>query len=160
MSSNMADLFVPDDVTVRRICQYKGKDNKSILKVSECIALDTNGAQNNENTLIIFSAMPGPTDRRPWEKLNRWYEVAIISSEVDTLLEQNKSLELGDEAGWTVENLADIDAAATFFLPACQMLKQMDGIGCRNENGVPFAQFQEFAQTQRPVQPIMHETFW
>ncbi len=156
----MADLFALDDVTVRRVCQYKGKDNKSILKASECIALDTNGARNDENTLIVFSAMPGPTGRRPWEKLNRWYEVAISSSEFDKLLEQNKSLELGDEAGWTVEKLADIGAAETFILPACQMLKQMDGIGCRNENGVPFAQFQEFAQTQRPVQTIMHETFW
>ena len=156
----MTDLFGLDDVTVRRICEHKSKDNKSILKVSECIALDTNSARNDEKTVTVYSAMPGHADRRPCEKLNRWYEVTVSSPEVDQLLEQNKSLELGDEAGWTVDNLMDINAAEAFGLPACQMLKQMDAIGCRNNNGVPFAHMQEFAQTQRQTQPVMHETFW
>ncbi len=45
----MAKYFELEDVTVRRELRYKGKekDNKSILKVTEMIALDPNVKKNN-----------------------------------------------------------------------------------------------------------------
>ncbi len=59
-------------------------------------------------------------------------------AELDTFLEENKKLELGEEAGWTPEGLSKVDAAKSIYLPAIAMLKEMDGLGQNNHNGSDF----------------------
>ena len=84
----------------------------------------------------IWKATASPVPREGKDRLDFWHEVSISSNKADELFEQNKKLELGDEASWTPESLSKVDAAQAMYLPACEMIKKMDGVGYWNENGV------------------------
>lgn len=94
----------------------------------------------------------------PYCKLNTWYEVSIICPELDDLLEDNKTLELGQEPRWTEDVLADIRAAGKLYSPALQMLKQLDAVGACNHNGVPFSKLTEIQTARQPV--VGEDLFW
>lgn len=66
-----------------------------------------------------------------------WHEVSISCPKADHILEQNKTLELGEETSWTPEKLSAVDALPSLYLPACEMVKQMDGVGFSNNNEMP-----------------------
>jgi len=132
---------------VYRICRYRSKDDNSILQISEVHSLDIHKAFVPKEGLTYFKLLPGPPERKPCEKpgLGYWFEVSISSSQLDSLLEQNKTLELGEEAKWTPEGLSRLGFGQSICLRACEMLKQMDGIGQYNNNEVEM----------RPAQAVM-----
>lgn len=85
-----------------------------------------------------------PDQQQQMCDLNTWHEASISSTRADTLLRQNTALELGDEADWSLETLDDLDVSKDFYLPACEMLKQMDGVGIHNDNGISVTDFPEW----------------
>lgn len=60
-----------------------------------------------------------------------------------------QNLVLGEEPSWTPEKLSEVNAAQSMYLPACEMLKQMDGVGFYNDNEVDV----KAAERQEPSEP-------
>lgn len=123
---------------MRRTCEYKSKDAKSLLKISEFYSLDIDMLPVQEESSIYFKFSPGPADRKPSEKpgLVHWYEVSISSAELKSILEENQKLEVGEEAKWSPKEISQSGIAKSIYLPALEMLKKMDGIGQYNHNGL------------------------
>jgi len=113
-------------------------DNNSILKISEVHSPDIHKTSIPKEDMTYFQLLPAPPERKPCEKpgLGYWFEVSISSPQLDSLLEQNETLELGEEAKWTPESLSNLGYGKSIYLQACEMLKQMDGIGQYNNNEV------------------------
>lgn len=128
--------LVIDGIRVHRIAEFESVDGKSILKVSEVTELVLYSLLVPDKGTTVFKATTSLDFHPGCDGVNVWHEVSISSVEADSLYEQNKTLELGDETGWTLEDLSKIDAANALLLPGCEMLKQMDGIGYYNDNGV------------------------
>ena len=151
-----AKRFELAGVRVHRISRYKSNDAKSTLKISNLQLLD----------ILIFSAPDGvhfklspvPASCKPCEKLGEWFEVSMSSAQLNGILEQNEKLGLGEEAKWTPEEVSDLDIAKSIYLPALEMLKQMDGIGQYNNNGVELKAAE--VVKERKVIPKPEEDYW
>ena len=150
----MSKRFELTAVRVHRTCRYNSKDAKSILKISELQSLDIDKKFVPKELSTYFKLSPAPLDRQPCEKLGlgRWFEVSISSAQLNSILEQNEHLELGEEARWTPEGLSKLGYSNPIYLPALDMLKKMDGIGQYNNNGVDVKKPDEKASqvTQKP----------
>jgi len=127
--------IVIDSVRVNRISMFKSSDDKSLLKVAEIQDLDIFSAPVPDKNITVYKAIASNEYRPGCVKVNSWNEVSIQCVELNEKLKQNLDLELGDEAGWTPQSLSNLSAAQAMYLPACQMLKQMDGVGQWNDNG-------------------------
>jgi hypothetical protein len=110
-------------------------DGKSYLKIDEVQDLSIRYRPALHKAAIVFDASPQEAELNsiPFQVPN-WIEASIHSTKVDKFMSQNEHLELGDEAGWFPEDFYTADAAQALYLPACEMLKQMDGIGYHNEH--------------------------
>ncbi|CZS88930.1 uncharacterized protein RCO7_04602 [Rhynchosporium graminicola] len=135
LNTSLQKRFVIQDLIVRRVYEYKSTDHKSVLKVSELQSLDIDGGPAAEKPFWIFEAKPGNPDLAPIDKLTMWYEASTSSVELDAVVKQNESLDLGDETAWTLEDVANMGASKALYLPALVMLKQMDGVGQNSLNG-------------------------
>lgn len=154
----MSERFQLAGVRVHRICRYKSHNAKSILKVSEMHALDMQMISVPEKTLTVFKLSPGPSDWKPCEKLGKWYEVSISCTQLNDMLEENQKLELSEETRWEAKDLLDADVARSLYLPACEMLKKMDGIGQHNHNGLDIRS--AVSSTVSQVSQTTTEKFW
>lgn len=123
-----------EHLNVRRICNYPSVDHKSTLKVVHVQAMDVMGGAIGGKGFSVYQAKPTPANVDPAKKLPLWYEASIICPQLHTFLERNKSLELGEDASWTPEAIANMDAAKSLWAPALDMLKQMDGVGLTSKN--------------------------
>ena len=105
-----------------------------------------------------FKSSPVPADFRPCETLGQWFEVSISSAQLDIILQQNERLGLGEEARWTPQEVSDLDIAKSIYLPALEMLKQMDGVGQYNHNGINIRSM--VATTQIPQKAKELDPWW
>ncbi|PMD26780.1 hypothetical protein NA56DRAFT_654562 [Hyaloscypha hepaticicola] len=152
----MAKRFELAGVRVHRISRYKSNDAKSILKISNLHLLDILMFSAPDGT--YFKLSPVPADCKPCEKLGEWFEVSISSTHLNGFLEQNEKLVLGEEAKWTPEEISDLDVAKSIYLPALEMLKQMDGVGQYNHNCLDIRRMD--AKTQVPQKAKELEPWW
>jgi hypothetical protein len=75
-----------------------------------------------------------------WSRTRSWFlarrrpprDSRRSAYQLNGILEQNEKLELGEK--WTPEKLSELDIAKSIYLPALEILKQMDGIGQYNHN--------------------------
>ena len=123
-----------DGVRVHRIVECMSMDATSVLHISEIHDLDVNAQIGKNHT--IYKAEPNTIARPGCEKVDYWHEVSISSTKATRDFEGNKTLLFGDETSWTPESLSKQDVAGSMYRPACEMLKQMDGIGFWNDNGI------------------------
>lgn len=129
--------FVIHGVRVRRVSRYTSLDTKSILNVSEVHELQMEEAVGDNRMIYKWF---GSSDPSVWlaafgyKHFFLWHEVSISCPSADEIFEQNKTLELGEEASWTAERLSAVGAVSSLYRPACQMVKQMDGVGFYNNN--------------------------
>ncbi|KAE9373238.1 hypothetical protein N431DRAFT_465535 [Stipitochalara longipes BDJ] len=147
-------------IRVYRTCRYKSKDANSMLKISEVYSPDIHKTSVPKECSTHFKLLPGPPERKPCEKpgLGHWFEVSISSAQLDSVLEQNQTLELGEEAKWTPEGLSKLGFAKSIYLRACEMLKQMDGIGQYNNNGVDIKAPQPAKESKVALNP--EDDYW
>lgn len=108
-----------------------------MLAISDMCSLEVAGARLESQDYCVFYGTPGPADCKPHVKLNTWQEAAIISTRINDLVAANEKLELGDRAGWTQVDMND--TVMDMCSPAFELLKQMDGVGWEDENGVQIA---------------------
>jgi hypothetical protein len=152
LDGTMSKRFELAGVRVHQNFRYKSNDAKSILKISNLYLLDTLMFSAADG--VYFKLSPVPADFKPCEKLGEWFEVSISSAQLDSILEQNEKLDLGEEAKWTPEELSELDIAKSIYLPALQMLKQMDGVGQYNHNGIDIRNTGAISQVSRKAKEI------
>ncbi|RYP67721.1 hypothetical protein DL770_008559 [Monosporascus sp. CRB-9-2] len=63
-----------------------------------------------------------------------WIEASIHSNMVSEAFEENESLEVGDEAKWSAEELSESGVFDDLIRTATQTVKQMDGVGYWSNN--------------------------
>ncbi|KAH7410920.1 hypothetical protein BKA64DRAFT_741554 [Cadophora sp. MPI-SDFR-AT-0126] len=155
LDNSLQKKYLIQDVTVRRIYEYKSIDQDSLLKLSELQSLDIDGG-STEKSFWVYEAKPSNLDQPPIKKLTTWYEASVTSIKLDSFLKQNENLDLGDETAWTLEDTANMEVSKAIYSPALEMLKQMDGIGQNGHNGSDYRSRQPSehvmqAQANEPV---------
>ena len=137
-------------ITIRvcRKLRFKHTQHDALLCIYELQELESQSRSTDNNEEYLATVMSEQTS----ELLPSWYEVGITCPTIDQILQSNQSLSLGDEADWQPDDLSNF--AENIFRPACQMLKQMDGIGFYNNNGY---KIEDFVPAPIPVPP---EVFW
>ena len=125
-------------VRIHHVSRYISQDAKSILKVSKVQELqyDQTVANCSTSYKAVGSLDVGSFVDGVGKWLYHWHEVSISCANADEMFKQNKDLALGEEPSWTPEKLAEVNAAQSIYLPACEMLKQMDGVGLDNDNEI------------------------
>jgi hypothetical protein len=107
--------------------------------VSEIQELKLHPILVEETQSILYKAVP-PTES--WVDPNNdelsvlWYEAKITTNKADELLKENIDLEFGEEVSWTPKMLISTNIIEELVLPACEMIKQMDGVGFHNNNNI------------------------
>src|SRR5205814_1793291 len=67
----------------------------------------------------------------------KWYEVSLVSPIAQQILGENEALEFGEQPSWTEENFEErVQVFESMCRPACYMVKEMDGMGFYNDNGL------------------------
>lgn len=102
--------------------------------------------------------MQGEGDLK-YKRLFIWHEVSISCPKADEMFQQNKTLELGEETSWTVEKLSKVEAVQSMYLPACEILKKMDGVGCYNDNEID-ARASQSSVSSAEAEPPAPYFFW
>jgi hypothetical protein len=93
----------------------------------------------------------------PYKWLYLWHEISISCPRADDLFEQNKTLELGEEAAWDSKKLSEVHTLQSLYLPACEMLQQIDGVGFYNDNEVDAETIQCMSRYEEEAEPYY---FW
>lgn len=133
--------FAVFGVRARRIYRYRSQNSKSMLNVSEVRELQMFDVEGDGCTIwkALGSNQPDTAlveQGQIYKWLYLWHEVSISCPEADEMFEQNKSIELGEETSWDSKKLQDVNTVQSLYLPACEMLKQMDSVGFYNDNEI------------------------
>ena len=130
--------FAVFGVRVRRVARYKSLHGNSMLNVSEVRELQMFDTEGEVCTIWKAVGCPEPDTLLSlgYKMFYIWHEVSISCPEADAMFEQDKDIELGEEASWDTKKLSEIHTIQALYLPACEMLKRMDGIGFYNDNGM------------------------
>jgi hypothetical protein len=148
LENSLLEKYGLDGIRVHRVRRYKSTDQNSVLEIDECRDLDVAAMGVPRKPTTVFRAISNTQDRIACEKLDYWHEVNISSVRAKEVLEANTKLELGEEADWDLSQ-------PNIYLPALEMLKQMDGIGWWNNNGIDIRN-----RPLPPQQPQQKFVFW
>lgn len=163
METALSNRFQLEELQVKRVLRYPSEDGSSTLNITEVQSLDIQGsAVPNNEQVSVFEGAPGHNNQPPTEKLGQWWEATISSPEADAAFEENKTLELGDEPTWTPDTLSKMHVASALYLPACEMLKQMDGVGFLNRNGIERAtdEASNVVPKEKKSKVVSQDDFW
>jgi hypothetical protein len=146
-----------EGIRLHKVNSHRSTSNKSILVLTEILDLECQiGKPKGQDNVHVISArcdkmIPGSDG----DGEKRWFTASIESVRGNEILAQNVDLELGDEAGWTPETFATVGVLGDLYIPACQMLKEMDDVGFYNNNGVRRA-----PRAPKPEPPQTPYSFW
>ncbi len=127
------NIMIPS-IRVYRKAHYKSFDNKSILNVTEVHDLNINIKKTGEKT-IFHAVSSGSTISDGYPSF--WYEIGVSSAVAKEAFEENLTLEFGEEAvKWTEDMFEEEGIFSDIYLTANHLIKQMDGFGYWNDNGV------------------------
>ncbi|KAI0152151.1 hypothetical protein F4776DRAFT_669940 [Hypoxylon sp. NC0597] len=87
--------------------------------------------ETKDQVTVPFKQHPG---FQQLGQLPTWYEVSIQSELVNEAVQQNQNLELGEEVGWSPEQLEDAGAFDELIRSATDMIKRIDGVGYWGDN--------------------------
>ncbi|RYP49966.1 hypothetical protein DL768_004401 [Monosporascus sp. mg162] len=102
------------------------------LALSEVHDTDSYMEPQGDGTIKYFAeAFSGAVDKG---QPPTWIEASIHSNMVAEAFEENESLEVGDEAKWSAEELSESGVFDDLIRTATQTVKQMDGVGYWSNN--------------------------
>lgn len=86
---------------------------------------------------VVFKCDINPSNERPTHagSLSEWYEASVRSVVADEAFTENKTLEHGEIAQWTCEQLEEAGAFEDLCRPGLAMIPKMDNIGSSNDIG-------------------------
>ena len=121
-----------DEVRVRQVRRFQTQNERTILDISRVFLTE---AQNFPGTKCrAVRSIQGDDHEKGVFK--GWYEATVSSARMEELLQQNEALEPGDEVDWTLEQLEREGVFEDIYQPACQVVKRMDGVGVKCDNGM------------------------
>lgn len=124
------------DIQVHRMYRYKSPDQKSVLRIKESRKLHASYISVGDNFVHhAISKKPAGEVSNQLGNQCHWFEFSVLSTSIEEALRLNKSLEIGEEARWDEKKTFDDETLQTLYVPACQMLKKIDGVGFHNDNG-------------------------
>ncbi|RYP16787.1 hypothetical protein DL765_004900 [Monosporascus sp. GIB2] len=102
------------------------------LALSEVHDMDSYMERQGDGTIKYFSEAFSGVAAKGQPPM--WIEASIHSNMVAEAFEENESLEVGDEAKWSAEELSESGVFDDLIRTATQMVKQMDGVGYWSNN--------------------------
>ncbi|KAF5876184.1 uncharacterized protein Bfra_002586 [Botrytis fragariae] len=130
LPKHIMDHFIIYHLKIRKTRSYISPDGNSKLNITEVDKSRGHELQVKDQGILVYVFQE---EKRDLNVETNWQEVSITSVAMDKLLEQNMTLELGEEVSWTVQDLAARKVSNTLIKPACTMLAQMDGVGFYND---------------------------
>ncbi|AEO70132.1 uncharacterized protein THITE_2036687, partial [Thermothielavioides terrestris NRRL 8126] len=127
-----------EEVRVLTKWRYPSLDRRSALEITEVEQMEIELPDYLENGWRAFLARPW--NRREAKEMRcrgefpRWYEAAVVSSEIEELCRLNMELGLGEKADWDPEDLRTRGVFSTLYGPALQMVREMDHVGRNDDN--------------------------
>ncbi|KAK0669362.1 hypothetical protein QBC41DRAFT_364828 [Cercophora samala] len=124
---------------------YPSIDRQSELQITEVEQLDMDTIEENPNaapgekTKRIHAHPRLPKSCQAKQRMGdfeRWYEAAVISTQLQEHCQMNSGLKLGDAAAWSPEEVCRYGGLTTLYGPALAMLNQMDKIGQNEDNNL------------------------
>lgn len=83
-----------------------------------------------------------------------WYEISVTSKLIDTTFAKSKTLEIGEEAPWTVDQFSSPAGLEAMYRPALAIVKNMDSVGFSNNNGLRFPEGETVDYSSRSAPPV------
>lgn len=117
------------------LARYQSKSEDGRLLVVKMTKPVFRTRENND--MGVFHGIVG----LPKDKQNRagfvsqWFEASIQSAKAEEVFRLNKSLEMGEKAGWTGEELDEAGVFEGICRLGLAMIPKMDSIGWANDNG-------------------------
>ncbi|THV51558.1 hypothetical protein BGAL_0107g00310 [Botrytis galanthina] len=130
LPKNIMDHFIIYHLKIRKTRSYISSDGNSKLNITEVDKSRGHELQVKDQGILVYVFQE---EKRELNVETNWQEISITSVAMDKLLQQNMTLELGEEVQWTVQDLAAKKVSNTLIKPACTMLAQMDGVGFYND---------------------------
>ncbi|TGO22528.1 hypothetical protein BPAE_0164g00150 [Botrytis paeoniae] len=130
LPKHIMDHFIIYHLKIRKTRSYISSDGNSKLNITEVDKSRGHELQVKDQGILVYVFQE---EKRDLNVETNWQEVSITSVAMDKLLEQNMTLELGEEVQWTVQDLAAKKVSNTLIKPTCTMLAQMDGVGFYND---------------------------
>ncbi|KAK4147864.1 uncharacterized protein C8A04DRAFT_33948 [Dichotomopilus funicola] len=139
-------------------------DGRSALEVTEVLELATapysegpySGAAYNTYEAMRSHPWVGKTNKKNRDegKPARWYEVAVVSLELEALCKQNTRLGVGEKAKWDAKDLGDTGVLSSLYGPALHMVRQMDHVGRLDNNHLSGAYGRLLLQSNKAVTQV------
>ncbi|KAF7899192.1 uncharacterized protein EAF01_008405 [Botrytis porri] len=130
LPKHIMDQFIIYHLKIRKTRSYISPDGNSKLNITEVDKSRGHELQVKDQGILVYVFQE---EKRDFNVETNWQEVSITSVAIDKLLEQNMTLELGEEVQWTLQDLAAKKVSNALIKPACAMLAQMDGVGFYND---------------------------
>ncbi|ROW11564.1 hypothetical protein VMCG_01472 [Cytospora schulzeri] len=121
-----------DEVRVRQVRRFQTRDKKTFLDISRTIPTEVKDFPGTKYRAVRSLQ----ADDRKKGVFNGWYEASVSSARMEGLLQQNEALVPGDEVEWTLEQLEKEGVFEDMYRPACQIVRRMDGVGVKCDNGM------------------------
>jgi len=122
-------------VRVRHIARYTTRNGQSILDLTGVRAMDVSfpdgGGDDNNSRLEASPA----TEAIEKGIFSCWYEASVSSAKAEAIFAENETLAIGDESRWDVGTLTVAGVLEAVYKPALEMIRQMDGVGAKVDNG-------------------------
>lgn len=121
-----------DEVRIRQVKRLQTLNKKTFLDITRVFSTEVKDFPGTKYRAVRSI----PADDRRRGVFKGWYEASISSARMEELLQQNETLVPGDEVEWTLEQLEQEGILEDIYQPACQIVKRMDGVGVKCDNGI------------------------
>ena len=106
----------------------------TVLEVAEVHDMATVFKKSKRADAFVYTSKPFPGIAKKGQP-PMWIEASIQSNVLSSALRKNETLELGDEAAWSPEELRDLGAFDDLVAAATDTVKRIDAVGYWCDNG-------------------------
>lgn len=121
-----------DEVRIRQVRRFQTQSKKTLLDITRVFPTEVKNFPGTKYRAVRSL----PNDDCEKGVFKGWYEASVSSARMEELLKQNETLAPGDEVEWTFEQLEKEGVFEDIYQPACQIVKSMDGVGVKCDNGM------------------------
>jgi len=107
-----------------------------MLNVTQVFDMHVVSKVGERGKKVYRAWIPGSKDPERPDEEPMWIEMSISSTKIGDLLKQNEALGVGQETAWKVEDFLTDGTLSSIYVPACTLVRKMDGIGFYNDNGL------------------------
>lgn len=123
------------DARFRQVCRFQNQDQRTFLDITRTMPTKVEGDKEGYRTVM--------TDQGSGV-FSQWFEASVSSVGLEEVLKENESMVPGDEAKWTVEDLAEKKLLQELGV-AFNIVKKINGLGMQCDN--------HYAERQLPRMP-------